>query len=598
MKSRWLFTLTIILGLTLFSSLAIPVAAATPTVKLVLGGSGTTGWNIGEIKPGDSGTQPITIMNSGTDTGNLNIWVSNVINTEGTNPKYEPSSGIGDLGNFITFSVISSRISSNIAMPSRVNDLPQSASDSHYIEVLSLAADETININWDWNLPAGTGNIIQGDSLSFTINYALDDIPPSSPVPPTPPSQTEVTGVGITMTVSSGISIGSTRSCTVAVTNTEATTLNDVTVTDYLPGILSCQGAVPTGTIVGNQTTWNLGTLNTGETKEIIAILMGVKAGIAVNTAAVTTLEGASASTSVDIMVISTSVPSPPLPPAQVQSQVSPANFEVRNLTVSPIQAKPGESISINYEVINTGGQSGEFTLITNITNLSQTNQLIKLDGGQTQTNNLTFYPSNPGTYQVNIGGANATFTIETLPQTLHILSGTQKVIRDLSIPAILVIIGGEGALVYYIAILMMRRRRTKHQRRVAELASAIAKEMNLSKKMVKMLLIFGIIRDPALAELPYPVAKTAIQYNKRLNGSGYPQKLAGDDILLEARIMAIADLVETMSSPRPNDPAMSLEKVLEEIKQSSSNLYDAEVVKALVRLVNQGNFKFRTIYN
>jgi hypothetical protein len=277
---------------------------------------------------------------------------------------------------------------------------------------------------------------------------------------------------------------------------------------------------------------------------------------------------------------------------------VSPANFEVRNLTVSPIQAKPGESISINFEVINIGGQSGEFTLITNITNLSQTSQLIKLDGGQTQANNLTLYPSNPGTYQVNIGGASATFTIENLPQPLPISSGTQKVIRDWSIPAILVIISGEGALVYCIAILMMRRRRTKHQRRVAELASAIAKEMNLSKKMVKMLLIFGIIRDPDLAELPYPVAKTAIQYNKRLNGSGYPQKLAGDDILLEARIMAIADLVETMSSPRPNDPAMSLEKVLEEIKQSSSNLYDAEVVKALVRLVNQGNFKFRTIYN
>jgi len=56
------------------------------------------------------------------------------------------------------------------------------------------------------------------------------------------------------------------------------------------------------------------------------------------------------------------------------------------------------------------------------------------------------------------------------------------------------------------------------------------------------MLLMFGVIRDPDVAELPYPEAKTVVQYNQRLNGSGYPQKLVGD-ILLEARIMAVADM-------------------------------------------------------
>ena len=89
MKSRWLLIPVVILILALFSSLSLPVAAAAPPVKLALGGSGTTGWNIGGIKPGDHGTQLITVMNSGTETGDLTVWVSNIVNTEGTNPKFE-----------------------------------------------------------------------------------------------------------------------------------------------------------------------------------------------------------------------------------------------------------------------------------------------------------------------------------------------------------------------------------------------------------------------------------------------------------------------------------------------------------------------------
>ena len=130
------------------------------------------------------------------------------------------------------------------------------------------------------------------------------------------------------------------------------------------------------------------------------------------------------------------------------------------------------------------------------------------------------------------------------------------------------------------------------------ELASAIAREMKLSKKLVRMLLLFGILRDPDLVESPYPEAKTAIQYNRRLKGSGYQQKLAGDNILLEARIMAVADMFETISSPRPYHPAIGLDQALEEFSRSKSALYAADVVQALIRLVKQGNFKFRTQYS
>ncbi|MDO8491373.1 MAG: HD domain-containing phosphohydrolase, partial [Dehalococcoidia bacterium] len=320
--------------------------------------------------------------------------------------------------------------------------------------------------------------------------------------------------------------------------------------------------------------------------------------------------------------VMAEPAPYPP-PPATVPPQAAPANFEVRNLTVSPAQAKPGESISINCEVINTGGQSGEFTLRINIPGLLQTSQLITLEAGQTQAVSLTLPPGNPGTYQVDIGGTKSTFTIGTLAPVVAAPSGIQKVMAVWPIPAILAVIGA-AALVYCIVIIVMRRRKyrkllpapagavsvltqtaeqrtlyaTKHQKRVAELASAIAREMNLSKKLIMMLLGVGIIHDPGSAGSPYPVAQTALQYHERLNGSGYPQRLPGDDILLEARILAVADAVETMSSPRPLRPAIGLAKALEEIKRNSSTLYDSEVVKAFARLVDQGQFRFQTRYD
>jgi hypothetical protein len=300
MKSRLFLIPVVILGLALLSSFSVPVAAAAPTVKLVVGGSGATGWNIGAINPGASGTQPITVMNSGTEPGDLTIWVSNIVNTEGTNPKFETSPGSGDLGNYVTFSIVSGRISSNIAMPSLVNSLPQNASDSHYIRVSSLAAGETITINWNWSLPSGTGNIVQGDSLSFTINYALEELSP----PPAPPAP---------------------------------------------PAIPPAPASVP------------------GPTPVAPASVPGPSLPIP-----------ASASGS-----------SPQITPILVITQVAAAaNFEVRNLTVNPVQAKPGENIIINYEVINTGGQSGEFTVIINISGMLQTSRLITLEAGKAQAMN------------------------------------------------------------------------------------------------------------------------------------------------------------------------------------------------------------------
>ena len=75
------------------------------------------------------------------------------------------------------------------------------------------------------------------------------------------------------------------------------------------------------------------------------------------------------------------------------------------------------------------------------------------------------------------------------------------------------------------------------------------------------------------------------IQHHEKMNDSGYPQGLSGEDILLEARVLCVADVVEAMASHRPYRPALGIEKALDEISENKGVFYDPEVVSALFRL-------------
>jgi len=169
------------------------------------------------------------------------------------------------------------------------------------------------------------------------------------------------------------------------------------------------------------------------------------------------------------------------------------------------------------------------------------------------------------------------------------------------------------------------------HQRRVAELARAIAREMGLSEWHMKGMHIIGLLHDvgkiavPAeilskpgkisqyefniikghsqigydileKIDFPWPVAKAILQHHERQNGSGYPAGLMRKDIIQEASILAVADVVEAMSSHRPYRPALGLDTALKEIKQQSGILYDREVVDACLRLLQHGQFAFEKL--
>ncbi len=166
------------------------------------------------------------------------------------------------------------------------------------------------------------------------------------------------------------------------------------------------------------------------------------------------------------------------------------------------------------------------------------------------------------------------------------------------------------------------------HQHRVCQLAVPLARELGLSPDKIEGIRIASLIHDIGKIGLPaeilskptkladiefslikghsqtgydilksidfsYPIAQIVLQHHERLNGSGYPNGLRADKILLEAKIMGVADVVEAMSSFRPYRPALGMDKALEEITQNRGILYDPEVVDACFKLFKEKGFKF-----
>lgn len=170
----------------------------------------------------------------------------------------------------------------------------------------------------------------------------------------------------------------------------------------------------------------------------------------------------------------------------------------------------------------------------------------------------------------------------------------------------------------------------TGHQRRVADLAQAIAKEMNLTNDQIDGIrtaaiihdigkisvpaeilskptkltnLEFSLIKVHAQAgydilkdiEFPWPIARMVLEHHERMNGSGYPNGLKGDQSLLESRILSVADVVEAMASHRPYRPGLGIEASLEEIEKNRGTFYDINVVDACLRLFRDKNYQLES---
>jgi len=166
------------------------------------------------------------------------------------------------------------------------------------------------------------------------------------------------------------------------------------------------------------------------------------------------------------------------------------------------------------------------------------------------------------------------------------------------------------------------------HQKRVASLASSIAEEMDLDYDKIECIKIAALIHDIgkinlptsiltrpgrlseieydmikthaqlghdmiSRVEFPWPIADIILQHHERIDGSGYPGSLKGKHIVQEAKILAVADVVEAMASHRPYRPSLGMNKALEEINRGRGKLYDPEVVDACTRLIKNKKFSF-----
>jgi putative nucleotidyltransferase with HDIG domain len=166
------------------------------------------------------------------------------------------------------------------------------------------------------------------------------------------------------------------------------------------------------------------------------------------------------------------------------------------------------------------------------------------------------------------------------------------------------------------------------HQKRVADLACAIAEKMGLDLEKIESLRIAGSLHDigkiyiPAEIlckpgkltnleitmlqahsqagydilrniDFPWPIAEIVLQHHENIDGSGYPQGLSGDDILLKARILRVADVVESMASHRPYRPTLGSKNALEEIALNKGIFYDVDVADTCLQIFKEGSFQF-----
>jgi HD-GYP domain-containing protein (c-di-GMP phosphodiesterase class II) len=189
------------------------------------------------------------------------------------------------------------------------------------------------------------------------------------------------------------------------------------------------------------------------------------------------------------------------------------------------------------------------------------------------------------------------------------------------------------GATVQAIAVTVETRDpyTAGHQRRTADLAQAIAEDMKLSPDRIEGIRVSSAIHDlgkisvPAeilskptkLTELefslikthsqsgydilkdiefPWAIARIVLEHHERMNGSGYPNGLSGDSILVESRILAVADVVESMASHRPYRPALGIDAALEEIEKNRRTLYDDTVVDSCLKLFRVKGFQLKAM--
>ncbi len=463
--------LALIIGLALVGSLPIPAQAQDP-VDLVLGGEGATSWDIGNIMPGDSGNKTVTLHNAGYNDGFVTIWVSDIVNSEGTNPESETGDTAepGELAEYLMFNLSGTGLSANLSLPATIDSFPQTAAAPNYIKVSPLNAGDTVDLVWQWELPTQTGNDVQGDNLSFTINYTLQEFPSNT-------SSSGGGGTGMTRSVKidmlgeiswveikpdgtfyrSYVLTSFDNCCTMEIdSSTRLIWAGNKVPTKIVVTLASESLPAPDGMAIASPlyefTAYDRGgTCSTVEFDPPIKVILSYhpemlpdntsavfvayyngQSWIEMRSPADSVAESGKAKAEVShfslFAVMARLVASPPSPsqpsvappqtptPPSSPPPVASAEFQVSDLAIYPDPALPNQPVLISVSVSNTGSTNGSIRLELRIGELFAAARELILPAGGSET--VTFeVPQLPvGTHQVQIGGLTDQLTVANLP--------------------------------------------------------------------------------------------------------------------------------------------------------------------------------------
>jgi hypothetical protein len=163
--------------------------AASPSLDLRLDAPGSIRWDIANIQPGDSAIESVNLHNDGNITGYILVWITDLIDDEGTNPESETSdiSNPGELSSYIYLNIVNDGMTfgrltgyayMNTDLPISLDTFPASINQALCIANTPLYAGQSLELCWQWALSPLAGNNVQGDTVSFTINYQLTRNPP------------------------------------------------------------------------------------------------------------------------------------------------------------------------------------------------------------------------------------------------------------------------------------------------------------------------------------------------------------------------------------------------------------------------------------
>jgi hypothetical protein len=426
--------------------------------------SGSVFWSVGPVAPGESGSRVLTVRNNGTNSGELVLWLSDIVDFE--RAQNNPATGVDrtlKLSTLLLLDIKAGSLKTNVKMPALLADFPDGPLDNQYLKVEELAPGEMTVLTWEWHFPADSGSEVCNDVVRFNINYTLRPLDRleslSGPVTTAAPASesehplvlelldTSITvGISdqgrITQNINAALADDSFSLSMESGTQILTNNLNDqsgnpdsgqesripqkisVRIPEHIPEL-------PAGWVAVSRPYEVTGLVQntvTGLTMDTPALLV-IKYDDSLLPAAMQDLgtfyynaesgwtelaapagfiaEGPAVASEVDHFSLFIVLAS--------QSETltrPPANIVIQKLVVDPPRILVGQTAAVSVRMFNKGGQPGEYDVVVKMNGRVQKTQLVHLDPGRSSELALLLAPNSNGIYHITVGSAGGDLVV------------------------------------------------------------------------------------------------------------------------------------------------------------------------------------------